>query len=226
MPRVFVLVLRVMTVLLVLGGATLVAGAVGQSRDGGFTGVGPARFSTPTRALVTPEVEAGATSGQAADPGLDLGELAEVRIRARPDHETTPMFIGIGPTADVERYLAGAEHVEMVAYTTRPLEVSFDHRSGAQVPTDPTAQTFWVASSSGVGPLDLRWDKSEGAFSAVAMNVDGSPGVGITADVGLRFGFLLPLGVGMLAGGAVAGVAAHAGRREGPQAQPSPPTRQ
>lgn len=208
MSRSFLVVLRLTAVLLLLGGAALVAGAVGQSREGGFTGVGPAHFSTPTRALVTPEVEVGARSGQAADPGLDLGELAQVRIRARPDHEATPMFIGIGPTADVERYLAGAEHVEMVAYTTGPLEVSFDHLSGTQVPTDPTAQTFWVASSSGVGPLDLRWDKSQGAFSAVAMNLDGSPGVGVTADVGLRFGFLLPLGVGLLAGGAVVGVVA------------------
>lgn len=118
------------------------------------------------------------------------------------------MFIGIGPTADVERYLAGAEHVEMMAYTTGPLEVSFDHLPGTQVPTDPPALTFWVASSSGVGPLDLRWDKSQGAFSAVAMNLDGSPGVGVTADVGLRFGFLLPLGAGLLAGGVAVGVVA------------------
>jgi hypothetical protein len=40
-----------------------------------------------------------------------------------------------------------------------------------------------------------------GAWSAVVMNADGSPGVEVRADVGLRFGFLLPLGIALLASG-------------------------
>jgi hypothetical protein len=33
------------------------------------------------------------------------------------------------------------------------------------------------------------------------MNADGTPGVDVRADIGLRFGFLLPLGVTLLAAG-------------------------
>ena len=88
----------------------------------------------------------------------------------------------------------------MASFGHDPFTVRSDRVPGGPAPT-PAAEPFWVATASGQGTQTVAWDKERGAWSAVVMNADGSPGVGVRADVGLRFGFLLPLGIALLSAG-------------------------
>lgn len=198
--------------LLLVGTALVWAGAVQRREDGFFT-TAAAPLSTPTSALVTSEIDVGAR--RPADPSFDVGDLGRVRIRAGGTRPAEPIFVGIGPSRQVEDYLRGSGYDEMSSYEVDPLRVSYGRSPGSGRPSPPTAQHFWVASTVGSGTQDLQWDKRGGAWTAVAMRADGHPGVDITADVGLRFAFLLPLGATTLAIGLlllIATVTAGSGR--------------
>jgi hypothetical protein len=184
--------------LLALAGLAAAGAHVAQQAEGGWFTGSTERFSTPTSVLVTDEILV--EEGRPGDPPTDLGELAEVRIRATPAEPGRAVFVGVGPKADVDAYLRGVAHDRMAGFDLEPFTVRFDRVPGGAAPA-PAAQPFWVATASGAGTQTLLWDKTRGAWSAVVMNADGSPGVDVRADVGLRFGFLLPLGIALLAAG-------------------------
>jgi hypothetical protein len=184
--------------LLALAGLAAAGAHVAQQAEGGWFASSTERFSTPTSVLVTDEILV--EEGRPGDPPSDLGELAEVRIRATPVEPGRAVFVGVGPKADVDAYLRGIAHDRMAGFDLEPFTVRFDRLPGGAAPA-PATQPFWVATASGAGTRTLLWDKTRGAWSAVVMNVDGSPGVDVRADVGLRFGFLLPLGIALLAAG-------------------------
>ena len=88
----------------------------------------------------------------------------------------------------------------------------------------PTAQSFWAASATGTGQQQLTWRVTGGRWAAVLMNADGSPGVDVSATVGVRAGFLLPialllLGLGLI----VTGIAVALIIRGASSSQPSVP---
>jgi len=198
-------------VLLLVGGALTWAGAA-QRGEGGFFTTPTARLVTATSALVTDEIDIGAR--RPANPSFDVGDLARVRIRATSDRPDDAIFIGIGPSRQVDEYLRGTTYDEMASYGVNPFEVTYRRSSGRGRPAQAEAQHFWVASTTGTGGRSLEWDKRGGAWTAVAMNADGHPGIDLTADLGLRFGFLLPLGIGLLAGGVLlAAATTTVGRR-------------
>jgi hypothetical protein len=192
-----VLTATLLGVLLLAGIAATWASAA-QARSGGYFGTSTAQLSTSTSALVTSEIEVGSSSGKPANPSFDVGDLARVRIRASSASGDRAVFIGIGPTDQVENYLRGASYDQMASYLTNPLRVTYTRSSGSGSSTPPAAQSFWAATATGAGAQTLHWNKAGGAWMAVAMNADGSPGVAVNADIGLRFGFLLPLGLGLL----------------------------
>lgn len=184
--------------LLTLAGFAAAGAHVAQQAEGGWFASSTERFSTPTSVLVTDEILV--EEGRPGDPPSDLGELAEVRIRATPAQPGRAVFVGVGPKTDVDAYLRGVAHDRMAGFDLEPFTVRFDRLPGGAAPA-PAAQPFWVATASGAGTQTLLWDKTRGAWSAVVMNADGTPGVDVRADVGLRFGFLLPLGIALLAAG-------------------------
>lgn len=185
---------RVIGVLALLAGVIFTGLGVLQASEGGYFTVPSADISTSARALMTREIEVGERGGYATDPSGDVGELARVRIRAT-SHK--PVFVGIARVSDLQHYLRDASYDEMRSYTTDPLHINFDRHEGTTAPEDPANQHFWVAKASGRN-IDLQWDKTSGPWAVVAMNTDRSPGVSVTADVGLRFGFLLPIGLAAL----------------------------
>ena len=156
---------------LAAGGAALYAD--GQKDDGWFT-TSDARFSTDTRALATESLDMDLE-------GFDAGLAGQARLQVT-SAAGGPVFVGIAPTEDVERYLAGTEHATLTDLDTSPFRATTETVPGARTPADPAAQDIWSASTSGTGTQSLEWDIEEGDWSALVMNADGSPGVDVQAS--------------------------------------------
>jgi len=188
-------ILVVVGVLALTIGAALLGLHLGARDGDGFYEIDEVRLTTPTRALVSDSVE--------VDLGgvgfLDSGDLGDVRLAAE-SRSGTPVFVGIGPTADVRRYLAGVAQ-EQADFD----DGDRDERTlGARVPAPPGSQTFWAASAEGGGRQAAVWPISDGEWSGVVMNADGSPVVDVTAQLGLKVDLGLWGGIGALALGLVA----------------------
>ncbi|MEV4049991.1 DUF4389 domain-containing protein [Amycolatopsis sp. NPDC049688] len=148
--------------------------------------------------------------------------IGDVRIRAAGTGGR-PVFVGIGRTADVERYLAATE------YTTAGDRT---HLGGAPA-VPPGGARVWIASASGAGTQTVGWPVANGQWTAVVMNADGSRGISVRAEAGATapaLGWialaLLASGLVVLAGGVVLiAVAAHrAAQRPAAPAPPQPST--
>ena len=196
--------------LVLAGGAGLTLGAL-QAGEGGFFTTSTASLTTSTSALVTDEVKV--EERGPGDPATDAGDLSRVRLRAVGGR---PVFLGIGPKAEVEAYLRGAAHDRMSGFDLDPFAVRYERTAGG-LAVPPGAQPFWVATATGSGPRTLLWDKERGPWSAVVMNADGSAGVDVRADLGLRFGFLLPGGAVLLSAGLLLAGAVVSARARGRQ---------
>ncbi|NUT47745.1 MAG: DUF4389 domain-containing protein, partial [Saccharothrix sp.] len=122
---------------------------------------------------------------------VDAEWLGEIGLRVDPD-----AFVGIGPTADVERYLSGVDRDRVTGFGER---TTYRHSTGTAPATAPHAQPFWEASGYG----GLTWAARPGAWTAVVMNADGSPGVATQVVATATAPALAPLawtsfGVGVL----------------------------
>jgi hypothetical protein len=123
--------------------------------------------------------------------------LGEVRIRVEPMSSGSALFVGIGPSAAVDRYLAGVNHARISDLWTNRVQAI----DGGTPGSAPGTQDFWVASSTGTGPTTLTWEPANGSWSIVVMNPDGRPGVDVRADLGATMPALKWIGVALLMGG-------------------------
>jgi hypothetical protein len=134
-------------------------------------------------------------------------DLATVRLSAR-SADASAVFIGIAPNTDVAGYLSSASYDEISDLRTDPFAYSLTRRGiGGALSAAPTDQGFWTAQSSGPGTQALTWDLEPGTYTAVVMNVDGSPGVAVDLSAGGRLGWLTPLAwsLGVLGGALILG---------------------
>ncbi len=197
--RITALVIGSLLVLLslpLLGGGGTALWADRTQRDAGFATTDVHEFSTSGAALATEPTHLGS-------PGLDWlyspGLLGEVRIRTTPTSTGGPLFMGIGPSADVDRYLAGVNHTVITEFWGDKTEAV----EGGPPASAPGTQDFWVASATGSGPQTLTWDPADGSWSVVVMNADGHPGIAVGADLGARVPALPWIGLGFLAAGVI-----------------------
>jgi hypothetical protein len=115
-----------------------------------------------------------------------------------------PVFIGIGPSADVQSYLGRVAHSELTDF--RHHDPVYAEIPGGRPATPPAAQRFWVAQSQGIGDNRIDWDPEDGVWTAVAMNAGGTRGVAIDAEIGAKPGWVLWAGVGLTIVGLVLSV--------------------
>jgi hypothetical protein len=179
--RITALVIGALLVLVSLGllgagGTTLWADRT-QRDTAGYVTTGVHEFSAPGSALVTERVELDS-------PGVgwlySSTLLGKVRIRITPVNSGSPLFVGIGPSADVDRSIAGG------------------------IPgSPPGTQDFWVASASGSGAQTLTWDPANGSWAVVVMHAEGRAGIDVGTDLAATYPALVGIAVGLLVAGGV-----------------------
>ena len=193
--RIALLAVGAVVGLVALGTLAAGAGALAvdrTQREDGFVTSPSHAYATPTYALVS-------ETADLDGPDWAWNDLVgTVRIRSRSDH---PVFLGIGPETDVQRYLTGVAH-EIVG-DLRDDPGDYDRRPGGAPASAPGAQTFWAASARGSGEVSLDWDIENGRWAVVVMNADGSRFVDATLDIGAELDALpwvggALIGVGVL----------------------------
>jgi hypothetical protein len=180
--------------LLGAGGAALWADRT--QRDAGYVTTGVHTFSTSGSALATERIDLGSAGvGWLYAPGI----LGKVRIWVTPVGSSPPLFVGIGPSTDVDRYLGGVKHTVISDYFGDRVEAV----DGGSPRSAPRTQDFWVASSEGSGARSVVWDPTKGSWTVMVMNADGHPGIDVGTDLGARMPAVLWIAVGVLAAGAL-----------------------
>ncbi len=210
----------------VLAGGGFLLWADRTQREDGYLTTPTERFATPTYALTRTRLEVD-TDG--AGSVLNDSWFGKVRIRGESPGAKT-LFIGIGPEADVAKYLGPVAHANVEDIEFDPFRVTYLPVTGGAPQGPPTDQRFWAASASGVGTQTLTWKVRDGDWSVVLMNADGSRGVAADIDLGAKMSFLLWVALGLLVGGVLvvggstALIVLAARTRQPPPSPPVPPT--
>src|SRR4051794_12159139 len=133
-------VLATVGAMIAFGGGSVLA--LGGS-DGTFSS-GHRDVSTKTSALVSEPAKINGTAGV-----TDALGHPRVRISADSVRSDRNVFVGIGPKAQVDRYLAGAQIDTVNDFEVAPWSLAKTRREGTVKPKPPTTQSFWVAKSAG-----------------------------------------------------------------------------
>lgn len=203
--RVVTLVCGSLFALLALGLVTagIVLGlAHATARDAtGFYTSPTERFTTSGFALTSEGMQIGDVRGDGAGWTLDTLD-AKVRVRASvPDGR--PVFVGIAPKAEVDRYLARSAHTVVSDVSAAPFTYRSGQRGGPTPPAMPATQNFWAATASGSGTQSVTWRPSGGRWAVVVMNADAGRSVTADVSVGASTDLVLPLGLLLLICGAL-----------------------
>ncbi len=124
--------------------------------------------------------------------------LGQVRIRTE---SVRPVFVGIGPRDDVDRYLDGVARAVVTGGVGFPGQERYRDRPGGAPGSAPAEQGFWAESVVGAGAQVLDWSIESGEWRVVAMNADGTAGVSLDASVGAELEPLLWLAIAAIAVG-------------------------
>ena len=188
------LLVLISLVLLGAGGTALWADRT--QREGGYVTTDVHKFSTAGSALATKSTRLGSPGvGWLYSPGV----LGKVRIRVTPLSTSSALFVGIGRSADVDRYLAGVNRTVITEFWEDKTETV----DGGTPASPPGTQDFWAASATGSGPQTVVWDPTGGSWSVVVMNSDGRSGIAVGADLGARMPALVWITLGVLVFGVV-----------------------
>jgi hypothetical protein len=181
---------------LLAGGAAVAA--AGHSREGGFVTSGLAPVDTDQFALAVPGV---GVDVRGPDEAYARDLLGTIRIRATSDDPAKPLFVGLAPSRDVDRYLAGVGHDDVRDIDVDPTRVDYTPHAGGAPASPPGEQTFWERSDSGTGTRAVNWQLATGDWTVVVMNADGTGGVHADLDLGGTLPVLRAATIGLFAGG-------------------------
>jgi hypothetical protein len=185
----------ILVCMVLLAGAGVLTWA-DQGQQGGYLTTGSGTYSTDGYALASDPVNLHGAWGW-------LGRFAgEVRIRVTATRAGQPVFVAIGPAADVSRYLAGADYTSVTAVGDHAVT----QHPGSAVSAPPSTALHWAAQAQGAGTQTLRWTVRSGDWTVVVMNPDGAPGITARADAGVSSPVLPALAGELLAAGLTAGL--------------------
>ena len=164
----------------------IVLGAYGlwlhtTQRSDGYVMTSSERFSTGSYALATRTLHISSDV-----PSFLYGRdwLGDVRIRGESANPTRPLFIGIARKEDVDRYLAGVAHSEVVDVHANPFGTTYrpSYRPGPAASRDSSEPRDVLGGPrAGRGSQSLTWSVNQGRWAVVVMRPDGSRGVSATS---------------------------------------------
>ncbi|HTG48078.1 MAG TPA: hypothetical protein VK646_10530 [Actinomycetota bacterium] len=133
----------------------------------------------------------------------NVATTLDLQVRGNTDKE---VFIGVGPAAQVDRYLARVP-VDRIVQVNWPGGVKTEAVPGVRQPDGPPMlQSFWTAKAQG-STASIRWTLERGAWTVVIMNADASAAVDVTGTAAVTLPLLGPIGVAVLVIGLIALVA-------------------
>jgi hypothetical protein len=179
---------------LLAAGGVLLWGA-SQTDEQGYLNTTTERFATNTYALSTDNFDVEGV-GWIVDHGT-------LRL-AVESNAGKPLFAGVAPTADVQRYLRGTSHELVSDIDYSPFHADYRRFDGDRRPAEPATRDFWAASVRGAGHQTLTWDVEDGDWSIVVMNADASRGVDADVEAGAQLDFLDSAGWGAIIAGLIA----------------------
>jgi hypothetical protein len=147
-------------------------------------------------AITTDEINLGADVAEDIPDDL-LGTLRVSAVGAGG----RSIFLGIGPTADVQRYLGRVAHSELTDFSHG--RAVLEQVPGRAPTAPPSAQSFWVAESEGTGERRIDWDPEAGVWTVAVLNADTARGVAVDAEIGAKVNWLIWAGIAALVVGLV-----------------------
>jgi len=174
-------------------------------RSDGYVMTSSERFGTGSYALATRTLHISSEV-----PSFLYGRdwLGDVRIRGESADPNRSLFIGIARKDDVDRYLAGVAHSEVVDVNANPFGTTYQpsYRAvpGGKPVSPPERARFWVARVTGRGSQALTWSVKQGRWAVVVMRPDGSRGVSADLAAGAKLPALLWASIGLLVFGLLA----------------------
>ncbi|MEB7504855.1 hypothetical protein [Arthrobacter koreensis] len=175
-----------------MGAAAASAASSHQDREGFFT-LPREIYQVDSHALTLPDLEVG--MGVRAEDSVGTAV-----VRGESAGSSGDLFMGVGPSRDVERYLQDVSYSELRDVRFSPFDVSYREYQGASEPLPPGDQDFWAAQASGTGVQELSWNLQTGDWTVVVMNADGAAPVAADLQAGFRAGWLGPLATGLWIG--------------------------
>ncbi|MGN6302755.1 MAG: DUF4389 domain-containing protein [Angustibacter sp.] len=146
-------------------------------RDDGYLMTHVGTVTSSGYAVVTDDVVIeGSSAGGRFWPARLLGDL---RVTATNHDATRPVFVGIAPAAQVDRYLAGVQRSVQSSPGAR-----HSNLTGVAPSLPPTDLDIWVAQANGTGQQQLTWTPARGSWALVVMNADAGRGVDTELDAG------------------------------------------
>ncbi len=188
---VFSSIAALVGIVILLGGLALIAAHSFARDDDGYYTTDTERLNSDTYAISTDQIDLGADPGGPAPEDL----LGTLRVRAEPTSGDS-IFLGIGQTSDVDRYLSGVRHAELTDFGFRN-RARFDVQPGHAPRRRPAAEKFWVAQSEGSGEQRVDWEVQTGVWTVAVLNTDASRGISVEASVGVELSWLIWVGIGL-----------------------------
>lgn len=185
--RLFPIVAGSLMALLALGllaaGGGLGAAQLWQRDADGFFEINIDRLDSSTPVVMMNDLPVTIDPGT---PDWILNSLrADVRLRVTAVDVDTEAFVGIAADKDVDRYLEGVAHSRVAEIVDGGMPL-YQIESGSNDISAPVDQDFWAATASGSGTQELEWRVTDGNWSIVVMNADGSAGVTADVNAGLK----------------------------------------
>jgi Domain of unknown function (DUF4389) len=182
---------------LLAGGGALLWADRAERDDDGFLSTPTERFSSSSYAIVSEPIDL--VEAEADADWLWEDVLGDVRVRA----SGRDLFVGVGRTSDVERYLRGVEYDRVTDVDYDPFSAEYEREAGGEPSGPPGDQDFWAETASGSGKQTLTWNPESGNWSFVVMNADASREVAADVDVAAEASWLVWLAIGLLVAGAL-----------------------
>ena len=165
-----------------VGGVALVS-LVGAD---GSVALAPTRLIGSGYAITLPQVDV---------PSLPDGQ--HVRLDVSLEQGDRPLFLGIGPTSDVDAYLRDVP-IDVIEQIDQPGAATTSPVTGNAEPAAPEAQPFWAITATGDAP-SISWTARPGEWTLVVMSTPPRRTLDVTATGSVTLPILGPLGFVLLA---------------------------